>query len=180
MKEGDSGVTRSLGHAREDSFTLWVPGVWGQICRINKKLESVNLDLSGLFQCKIEDGKNTKFWSDIWYGDGPLEKLFPRLAALEVEKDCFIADRIIRYENGTTINWRWRKPVREGREQQQLEEITTLCDRCKFKGDSDKWTWQLGNEGVLTVASLRTALDDSELRGRGPSTIINKIVPRKV
>ncbi|GKD96552.1 hypothetical protein Tco_1380449, partial [Tanacetum coccineum] len=59
--------------------------------------------------CKIRAGKGTgtSFWKDIWIGDNLLKLSFPRLFALEENKDISVADKM-----NTSISSSFRRHVR--------------------------------------------------------------------
>lgn len=42
---------------------------------------------------KLRNGKGTCFWSCKWLGGSPLKNYFPRLFALEMNKNCLVRDR---------------------------------------------------------------------------------------
>ncbi|GKG05085.1 hypothetical protein Tco_0315472, partial [Tanacetum coccineum] len=76
--------------------------------------------------CKIRVGKGTgtSFWKDLWIGDNLLVKLsFPRLFALEENKDISVADKM-----NTSIFSSFRRHVRGGVESQQLDQLLLLLD----------------------------------------------------
>ena len=92
------------GMLGEDSSTRQVPRVWGQICRINKELELVNLDISGLFQRKIGDGKTQSPGLTFGVAMVLLINYSQDWLLWRWKKTALISDRIIGYENGKIIN----------------------------------------------------------------------------
>ncbi|GJZ10861.1 RNA-directed DNA polymerase, eukaryota, partial [Tanacetum coccineum] len=50
------------------------------------------------------DGHNTQFWNDAWIEDQPLKSKFPRLFALEMEKDVSVANKIEQDKLSTRLN----------------------------------------------------------------------------
>ena len=73
--------------------------------------------------CKIRigDGLLTRFWSDIWVGDNQLRVMFPRIYALELHKDCSVADKMVH-----SVVHTFRRNVRGGAEAQQLDHLLEL------------------------------------------------------
>ncbi|GJX60793.1 hypothetical protein Tco_0292183 [Tanacetum coccineum] len=60
----------------------------------------------------------TRFWEDLWLGEVPFNELFPRLYALENNKECSVAVKM-----QGEIDSSFRRHVRGGVETQQLENI---------------------------------------------------------
>nr|GEY76426.1 RNA-directed DNA polymerase, eukaryota [Tanacetum cinerariifolium] len=63
-------------------------------------------------------GMQTHFWEDLWLGETPFRELFPRLYALDNNKECSIAVKM-----QGEIDMSFRRQVRGGVESQQLEII---------------------------------------------------------
>ena len=125
------GNSTKLGVSRNRSS---VSGVWGNIISINKVFEKANISLPDLFQKKPGDGRDTPFWSDTWCCNEPLEKLFPRLAPLDIDRSCKLAGRIIAAGDAINTRWSWRRDIKEGREKQQLEVLQHLYTRVPLIG----------------------------------------------
>ena len=41
----------------------------------------------------IGNGEGTRLWEDVWFGNVPLRSKFPRVYALETNKECLVVDR---------------------------------------------------------------------------------------
>ncbi|KAJ9541752.1 hypothetical protein OSB04_028258 [Centaurea solstitialis] len=126
------GKCGSLGINGNDGGNL---GVWRKIASINKVTEKINIPLNGLFCKTLGNGAMTEFWKEKWCSSESLENLFPRLATLEENRGCWISDRVSVTESGLAFNWSWRRPLREGREQNDLVNLRSLCERCGFKAE---------------------------------------------
>ncbi|KAJ9558649.1 LOW QUALITY PROTEIN: hypothetical protein OSB04_013263 [Centaurea solstitialis] len=155
-------------------------GVWGKIANINTALEEDNIPLSSLFLRKLGNGKNTYFWTDLWCGNISLKTKFPRLAALEKNIGCQVADRLLLTVEENNWNWEWRRALRSDRECGQLQDLKNDCSSIRYEGGEDRWTWRLESAGNFTVSSLRAALDDMTLKKGDLTTRWNNLVPRKV
>ncbi|GJR16548.1 hypothetical protein Tco_0799200 [Tanacetum coccineum] len=46
---------------------------------------------------KVENGKATSFWNDVWLGDFPLKQTYPRLYFLELDKYVSVASQVESY-----------------------------------------------------------------------------------
>ena len=65
---------------------------------------------------------------------GPLVESLPRLAALDSNRNCSIADRMSKANCETLFAWNWRF---ERRETRQVQEIQWLCERVSLGTEKD-------------------------------------------
>nr|GEW09461.1 hypothetical protein [Tanacetum cinerariifolium] len=79
-------------------------------------------------------GTRTMFWRDTWFGDVPFCSLFPRLYALENEKDSTVA---VKMQDSIALSF-WRS-VRGGAETQQLESLQDLIGSKVLSNVQDRW-----------------------------------------
>ena len=154
-------------------------GVWGKIAGLNLVTENANISLISFFCRQIGNGENTKFWIDQWCGDVPLKVRFPRLAMLDNEIECRVADRILCSDKSKDFNWNWSRPITKRREISQINELERRCNLVEFEGSADKWVWRLDNSGGFSVSLLRSAIDDRCLVKTGATTRWNACVPLK-
>ncbi|KAJ9560359.1 hypothetical protein OSB04_005519 [Centaurea solstitialis] len=153
---------------------------WSSIASLDRFTDYANLSINSLFTRSIGNGSKMKFWSDIWCDDAALADRFPRLAALDNDRHCTIADRILETSRGKEFKWEWRRSLRGDREHSDLLVIRNLCERVKLVNEDGRWKWELEGDGHYSVSSLRRALDDMGLRRGGQVTKWNKIVPLKI
>ncbi|GKA89082.1 hypothetical protein Tco_0810894 [Tanacetum coccineum] len=66
---------------------------WWPISNLNSSLSSVGVNLNLLLTRKVGTGSSIAFWHDNWIGPSDLKSLYPRLFALETNKECRISDR---------------------------------------------------------------------------------------
>nr|GFA08119.1 hypothetical protein [Tanacetum cinerariifolium] len=64
---------------------------------------------------RVRDGHNTRFWYDSWVFDQPLRVRFPRLFALEMDKESMVASKL----GSSSVDASFRRSVRERVERQQ-------------------------------------------------------------
>nr|GEW65391.1 RNA-directed DNA polymerase, eukaryota [Tanacetum cinerariifolium] len=64
---------------------------WGVILREVHQLASKCFNFHSHCKIRVEDGLNTSFWFDTWILNFPLNVRFPRLFALELDKDISVA-----------------------------------------------------------------------------------------
>ncbi|GJV13953.1 hypothetical protein Tco_1359276 [Tanacetum coccineum] len=69
------------------------PSIWSSIIKELNALKSLGFDFFSHCKIRVGNGRNTIFWKDLWIGDSCLSLAFPRLYALENNKDCTVADK---------------------------------------------------------------------------------------
>ncbi|GJS15090.1 RNA-directed DNA polymerase, eukaryota [Tanacetum coccineum] len=131
---------------------------WSSIIKEVNSLKDKGVDL--ISHCKIRVGKGTRtsFWNDFWIGDSLLKLSFPRLYALEENKDLSVANKI-----HAPITSSFRRPVRGGVESQQLDHLLELLGSVILSNMEDRWFWDLNGVGVFRVKDVRNLLDESFL-----------------
>nr|GEX58751.1 hypothetical protein [Tanacetum cinerariifolium] len=98
-------------------------------------------DFSSHCKIRVGNGSNTSFWKDLWIGDSRLCLAFPRLYALENNKDCTVAVKM----NGTFVS-SFRRDVSGGLESTQLSQLLDLLDSVVLSNLDDRWVWDLNGE----------------------------------
>ncbi|GKB05904.1 RNA-directed DNA polymerase, eukaryota, reverse transcriptase zinc-binding domain protein [Tanacetum coccineum] len=84
--------------------------IWGSIIGSCSELNQFDISLSNLIVKKISSGSQTLFWNDSWLKDiGPLKFRFPRLYALDLNKNCSVAERWSKIDDIWQGNWAWRR-----------------------------------------------------------------------
>nr|GFC45887.1 RNA-directed DNA polymerase, eukaryota, reverse transcriptase zinc-binding domain protein [Tanacetum cinerariifolium] len=76
---------------------------------------------------------DTCFWYDIWLGDKPLKDLFPRLFALELNKEITVADKV-----QGVVSSSFRRPVRGGSQYQHLTDLNSLMESVSLSHSCDR------------------------------------------
>ncbi|GJZ99502.1 RNA-directed DNA polymerase, eukaryota [Tanacetum coccineum] len=100
---------------------------------------------------------------------------FPRLYALEENKDLSVANKI-----HAPITSSFRRPVRGGVESQQLDHLLELLGSVILSNMEDRWFWNLNGVGVFRVKDVRNLLDESFLPKVEVPTRWIKSIPIKV
>ncbi|GKA98984.1 hypothetical protein Tco_0826921, partial [Tanacetum coccineum] len=90
---------------------------WNAINTLQKPLSVININLQSIFVKRIGDGMSTLFWKDVGIGETPL---FDRLVTTKIVE--FLIDAVWPF----TRNWAWRRNVRNGPEQSQLNDLLDL------------------------------------------------------
>ncbi|GJS10251.1 RNA-directed DNA polymerase, eukaryota [Tanacetum coccineum] len=177
-KKGGLGVSTIYG----DHGSLDNPGsvsrssLWCTIiCEIgNLSLKGTNL-LSHMKK-KVVNGIHTYFWGDPWLYDMSLLQVFPRLYALECNKQVSVAVKLS--EGSLTDSFR-REP-RGGIEEEQLLLLSNKLTTVTLANSNDRWIWLLDSSGEFLVKSVRSYIDDTLLPTVGFPTRWVKVVPIKI
>nr|GEW02784.1 RNA-directed DNA polymerase, eukaryota [Tanacetum cinerariifolium] len=114
-------------------------------------------------------------WKDKWIGDNHLCHLFPRVYALETNKDCFVAEKL----NGSVLD-SFRRNARGGVEEHQLAQLCVFIDTVILSVSEDRWVWELNSDGVFHVKDIRRFLDEFFLPKVDVATRWIKYVPIKI
>nr|GEX17544.1 RNA-directed DNA polymerase, eukaryota, reverse transcriptase zinc-binding domain protein [Tanacetum cinerariifolium] len=110
-----------------------------------------------LSHCKkrIGDGNETRFWYDKWIGDKSLQDLFPRLFALELDKEVLVADKM-----KVVVGHSFRRPVWAGSEHQQMVDLNSLLESVSLSQSHDRWFCDLTGDGEFWVKEVHNFLDN--------------------
>ncbi|KAK9062745.1 hypothetical protein SSX86_019934 [Deinandra increscens subsp. villosa] len=151
-------------------------GVWNDIRYCAKGLHVSGEVPSNSF-CRVTgNGENTNFWEDIWIGNECLAQKFPRLFALENNKECKVADRLV----GNIRIWSWRRDIRGGVEELQFSAIKDLLASTSVTNASDGWAWNLDGNNSFEVKHVRKVIEKSSLPEVPLKTRWNKNIPKKI
>ncbi|GJW69240.1 RNA-directed DNA polymerase, eukaryota [Tanacetum coccineum] len=104
---------------------------------------SIRLRCRLVSHCRIHvgNGLRTNFWKEVWIGDNPLCVLFPRIFALETNKDSLVAVKL------SSVTSSLRRPVRGGSESSQLSLLQEYIEGTILSSLEDMWVWDLNGEG---------------------------------
>nr|GEU64984.1 RNA-directed DNA polymerase, eukaryota, reverse transcriptase zinc-binding domain protein [Tanacetum cinerariifolium] len=133
---------------------------WFQICFMQKRLG---------------DGVDTCFWKDTWNGELPFKLTYPRLYALEVDKNISVVDKLAQ----ATLAGTFRREPESGIEAVQLAKLEDQLEDVQLVNKRDRWAWSLNGSGEFSVASIRRLLDDIRLPEVSSQTRWIKAVPIK-
>ncbi|GJZ90557.1 RNA-directed DNA polymerase, eukaryota [Tanacetum coccineum] len=147
---------------------------WITIVREVFRLKNCGVDLLSHCHRSVGNGLCTKFWKDLWIGDTRLCDLFPRIYALENNKDAMVAEKLY------SISASFRRSVRGGAEASQLDLLQEVIQNVILSNIDDRWTWDLNGDGVFRVRDVRVHLDDFFLPKADTPTRWFKFVPIKV
>ncbi|GJW54675.1 hypothetical protein Tco_0098760 [Tanacetum coccineum] len=101
--------------------------------------------------------------------------MFPRIYALEINKDCTVADKL-----QFSVTSSLRRSVRGGVESSQLALLQTYIEGTLLSNMEDRWVWDLNGEGVFRVKDVRILLDECFLPKAPTASRWVKYVPIKI
>ncbi|GJV26893.1 RNA-directed DNA polymerase, eukaryota, reverse transcriptase zinc-binding domain protein [Tanacetum coccineum] len=104
------GFESSLSRIRGSSL-------WSRLIAATYRLINHQVIDPSVLKKHVGNGSSTRFWEDLWLDNQLLFSRFPRLYALENFKNVAISDRW----NDVAWFWQWRREVRGGVEQTQLD-----------------------------------------------------------
>nr|GFA04693.1 RNA-directed DNA polymerase, eukaryota [Tanacetum cinerariifolium] len=81
-------------HALNRALLLKWSSIWCSILREMQVLISKGFDFVSHCKKRVGDGDNTRFWYDSWVFDLPLRVRFPRLFALDTDKESMVASKL--------------------------------------------------------------------------------------
>ncbi|GKB25829.1 RNA-directed DNA polymerase, eukaryota [Tanacetum coccineum] len=138
-------------------------------------LKDHGVDLISHCHIRVGTGLRTQFWNEVWIGDTQLRVMFPRIYALEINKDCTVADKL-----QFSVTSSLRRSVRGGVESSQLALLQTYIEGTLLSNMEDRWVWDLNGEGVFRVKDVRILLDECFLPKAPTATRWVKYVPIKI
>nr|GEY45226.1 hypothetical protein [Tanacetum cinerariifolium] len=138
------------------------PSIWSSIIKELNALKSQGFDFFSHYKIRVGNGRNTIFWKDLWIEDSCLSLAFPRLYALENNKDCTVADKL-----SAPFTSCFHRDVKSGIKTLQLSQTLQLLDTVILSNMEDRWVLDLNGVGIFRVKDIRFQLDDALL----PKTI---------
>ncbi|GKE12187.1 RNA-directed DNA polymerase, eukaryota, reverse transcriptase zinc-binding domain protein, partial [Tanacetum coccineum] len=148
---------------------------WCSIIRELHLLEEKGFNFLAHCKKRIGNGGATRFWYDQWLGDQPLRIRFPRLFALETDKEMTVAAKM---HNEVSVSF--RRPVRVGIENQQMLDLSSLLDLVTLSQAHDRWICDLTGDGEFRVKEVRNFLDNLFLPSHVEPTRWVKYIPIKI
>ncbi|GJW48507.1 RNA-directed DNA polymerase, eukaryota, reverse transcriptase zinc-binding domain protein [Tanacetum coccineum] len=122
------------------------------------------------------NGVDIRFWEDKWRGDNTFQSDFPRMYALETQKNISVALKL----SHDDLLCSFRRAPRAGAEELQYIQLVKIMEGITLFDSKDRWRWSLEGCGEFTVASVRNLLDANSLPVVSSKTRWIKAVPIKV
>ncbi|GKA61618.1 RNA-directed DNA polymerase, eukaryota, reverse transcriptase zinc-binding domain protein [Tanacetum coccineum] len=170
-----SRVIQAIYGTRIDEHPLNFSSNWCAIVNEVRSLNVKGIDLWSHCRKRIGNGRDTSFWLDCWLDSTPLSVMFPRVFALEEDKDVSVAVKL-----GSSVCSSFRRDPRGGIEHQQMMELQSLLETVSLSNSKDRWIFDLTGDGVFSVKALRNFIDDKILPSHPEATNWVKNIPIKV
>ncbi|GJY29847.1 RNA-directed DNA polymerase, eukaryota [Tanacetum coccineum] len=148
---------------------------WSSIVKEINILKTQGIDIISHCKIRVGNGRSTSFWNDLWIGDSCFRYKFPRLYALDINKECTVADKMV-----ASFTSSFRREVRGGAESLQLTQILDLLGTVILSNMEDRWIWDLNGDGEFCVKDVRNLLDATFLPKADSPTRWIKTIPIKV
>ena len=113
------------------------------------QIQEKGIDILSVFKRKVGNGFNIRFWDDQWCGDSPLKVLFPRVYALDGNKQCVVAQRL----NCSDWSTEFRRMPRGGAEESQFTALLEAIRDVRLSDASDGWIWGLDHSGFSVTSA---------------------------
>ncbi|KAK2452096.1 hypothetical protein QL285_011091 [Trifolium repens] len=99
---------------------------------------------------KLGNGRNTRFWQDIWIDSRPIREVFPRLHSMSNQLDCTV------HSMGRWIDdcWYWELSWRRQFfvwEEDLVHQLMRMLSCVKLDSTEDSWVSAIGDDGKYTV-----------------------------
>ncbi|GKB96765.1 RNA-directed DNA polymerase, eukaryota [Tanacetum coccineum] len=95
-----SRLISSIHGSQFQAHSFRYSSTWNVIVREVNVIKNQGIDLLSHCKIRVGSGLHTSFWNAIWLGDSAFSALFPRIYALETNKNCTMADNL-------DDRWRW-------------------------------------------------------------------------
>ncbi|GKA33259.1 RNA-directed DNA polymerase, eukaryota, reverse transcriptase zinc-binding domain protein [Tanacetum coccineum] len=158
---------------KESFWARVIKAIYGEDVNV---LKEQGINLFEFMKQKMGDGANTCFWEDNSAEGGILKNKFPRVYALEKNKQVLVSVKM----KDPGLDHSLRRKVRGGAEQSQLNALSELLDKVNLVPQADRHIWSLDSLEVYTVASMQKLLDDHRSSLVSSITRWVKYVPIKV
>ncbi|KAL6347674.1 hypothetical protein AAG906_026202 [Vitis piasezkii] len=117
---------------------------------------------------RIGNGRQTRFWWDIWVGDSKLKDIFPLMFRIAANNSVVVADFWGRQEGGGG-GWEvhFRRPFQDW-EMEEVNRFLGYISTVKVQEGEDFLVWKIERKGTFKVKSYHRSLkeDNSLLRTR--------------
>ncbi|GJZ87330.1 hypothetical protein Tco_0658940 [Tanacetum coccineum] len=133
---------------------------WKSIVHEVRVLQGRGINVADYIRLKLGNGENTRFWVDNWYEGGVIKELFPRMFALELNKNATVSLKL----NASSLDNSFRRKARSGIEEMQLNSLAEISRMTTLVPCEDRYVWTLESDGVFSVASIRKEIDGNRFQ----------------
>ncbi|GJT78029.1 RNA-directed DNA polymerase, eukaryota, reverse transcriptase zinc-binding domain protein [Tanacetum coccineum] len=166
------GGDGKIGKKAKSTFS----SLWLDIVHEVELLKDRCIDLISFIHKKLGNGADTLFWEDAWRGGTAFKYLYPRVYALESNKNINVASKMAH----CNLGYSFRRDPRGDVEKAQFDSMFEKVEGTLLADMRDRWTWSLEGSGDFSVASVRKLLDENMLPEVASKTWWIKAMPNKV
>ncbi|GJU33182.1 hypothetical protein Tco_1176771 [Tanacetum coccineum] len=124
--------------------------IWLDIIRGISSLKNKGINLIAFVRRHVGNGEDTKFWEDTWLSDVVLKVTFPRIYALELEKNVNVANK----KKDSTLMFSFLRSPIGGVEEEQYNLVQSCVINILLPQIRDRWVWSLVSSGEFSVKLL--------------------------
>ncbi|GJR85152.1 hypothetical protein Tco_0209163 [Tanacetum coccineum] len=95
---------------------------WTTIVQEVKVIQAQGINIHDFIKLKLGNGEDSRFWLEKWYEGGVLKRMFPRVYALELDKNISVSSKLKAPSLVTTF----RRNARSGIEQTQFDSMAEI------------------------------------------------------
>lgn len=158
-----NALWRRVVHSIHGSSRSWgiVPcnnaltGVWKNCATFWNKHKVEGRGINSIIRGKPGNGRNIRFWLDLWVGDGVLKDSFPNLYALEKCKRVKVCERLKVAGGVRLISWDWAHAPSSPEDTAAKLELENMLQVVGMDELVDKWVWSQGVDGGFEVAKAK-------------------------
>nr|GEU85267.1 hypothetical protein [Tanacetum cinerariifolium] len=169
-------VIKAIYGSSFETHSVKYSSTWCSILREVQVLSGKGFDFVSHVKKRVGNGQNTKFWLDTWILDSPLSVRFPRLFALDSNKQVSVASKWA----ASGFNASFRREIRDGVERQQWTDMLSILGTVILSPSFDHWVCGLNGDGTFRVKDIRAILDDMFLPSASEATRWVKYIPIKI
>ncbi|GJU65921.1 RNA-directed DNA polymerase, eukaryota [Tanacetum coccineum] len=127
---------------------------WTSIVHEVRVLQGRGINVADYIRLKLGNGENTRFWVDNWYEGGVIKELFPRMFALELNKNATVSSKL----NASSLDNSFRRKARSGIEEMQLNSLAEISRMTTLVPCEDRYVWTLESDGVFSGCQFERRL----------------------
>lgn len=159
------------GDDQSSKVSLW----WKDLFKVTMGDGVDNWFANGVSR-RLGEGDKTGFWTEDWYGFGPLCVKFPELYRISGQQSLNLKEMGFWTDNKWVWDFKWSQSL-EGHLQNQFDELLRcISSFSPVKGRKDSWVWIKESDGKYSVKSAYEAIAGSDPAGEEVFKLLWKAV----